>query len=98
MPITPFLRHQAFEPDTIEAMSYAFQNACRALGLTDRGDPLNELVARHIIELAQRGVRTPTALYMLTLKEFKAHPQAEPHVTQYREPGEIASDLPKMQG
>ena len=75
MPITPFLRNQAFDPETIEVMSGAFTKACVTLGLKDRSDPLTELVARQIIELAQRGMRTPTALYLSTLQEFKANPQ-----------------------
>lgn len=73
MPITPFLRNQAFDPETVAAMSEAFQNACRALGLADREDRLNELVAKRLIELAQTGVRSPSALYMRTLQEFKAN-------------------------
>ncbi len=86
MPITRFLQHQAFDPETIETMSKAFQNACQTLGLTDHDDPLNGLVAKQIIELAQRGVRTPTALYMRTLQEFKAN-AAEAR------PGYVADDL-----
>ncbi len=75
MPITPFLRNQAFDPDLIDAMSAAFTQACTTLGLVDRADPITELVARYIIELAQRGIRTHTALYLATIEEFKSDPQ-----------------------
>lgn len=71
MPITPFLHNQPFDPEALKAIGQAFDDACRTLGLADRDD---ELVARQIIELAQTGVRTPTALYMLTVKEFAANP------------------------
>jgi hypothetical protein len=71
MPITPFLRDRAFDPETIAAMSAAFTEACAALGLADRTDPITELVARHIIELAQTGVRTSDALYLGTMQRFK---------------------------
>jgi hypothetical protein len=64
MPITPFLRNQAFESEHIAAMSEAFVLACTSLGLADRTDPITELVARHIIEQAQAGVRTANALYL----------------------------------
>ena len=47
-------------------MSRAYQAACRKLDLADRDD-----VAQHVIELAQKGVRNPTALYRLTVKEFQ---------------------------
>jgi hypothetical protein len=42
------------------------QAACWKLDLADRDD-----VAQHLIELAQTGVRNPTALYRLTVKEFQ---------------------------
>jgi hypothetical protein len=75
MPITSFLRGQAFDPELIEAMSTAFTKSCDALGLIDRADPITELVARQIIEFAERGVRTQTALYFMTVEEFKQNPQ-----------------------
>lgn len=75
MPITPFLRNQAFDPELIEIMSAAFTKTCAALGLLDRADPMTELVARCIIEAAQRGNRNETALYFSALKEFKSDPQ-----------------------
>src|ERR1700733_1437725 len=56
MPITPFLRHEAFGPEQIELMSAAFLDACAELGLENgRADPTTQLVAARIIELAQRG-------------------------------------------
>jgi hypothetical protein len=73
MPITPFLRDQAFDPETTVAMGAAFTEACKALGLTDRNDQMTEIVAKHIIELAQRGIRTEPALYSRTMEEFKAN-------------------------
>jgi hypothetical protein len=71
MLITPFLRNQAFEPEQIVAMSEAFVRACTSLGLADRADPITELVARHIIQQAQAGVRTSTALYLSAMGEFE---------------------------
>ena len=56
-PITPFLRGQAFDPETIEAMGKAFLTTCEKLGLSERDDALTELVARNIIEFAQRGLK-----------------------------------------
>jgi enoyl-CoA hydratase/carnithine racemase len=74
VPITPFLQNQAFDPEVIEEMSAAFADACKTLGLIDRADPITEIVARRIIELAQRGVRTKAALYAMTVKDFNAEP------------------------
>lgn len=75
MPITPFLHSQAFDPETIEVMSLAFTKACASLGLTDRADPITELLAKHIIKAAQRGIRNDTALYLCVIQEFKSNPQ-----------------------
>jgi hypothetical protein len=39
-----------------------------ALGLNDRTDPMAELIAKKIIELAQRGLRNPTALSLASVE------------------------------
>jgi hypothetical protein len=72
MPITPFLRGQAFDPELIEAMSLAFENACSSLGLSVGVDPMTQSIAHQVIALAQRGIRRPTELYLLTVQEFKS--------------------------
>ena len=76
MRITPFLRGQAFDPETIGVMSKAFVSSCEVLGI-DRLDPTAELVARKIIELAQRGIRNPTALHLGALQELKSDGREE---------------------
>jgi hypothetical protein len=64
MPITPFLSGQAFDPETVEAMGKAFVTTREALGLSDRDDAMTRLVARKIIECAQRGFKDSTALQL----------------------------------
>jgi hypothetical protein len=68
MPITPFLRDQAFDQEAVEAMAVAYRHACERLGLNDHDDPMNGLVAKRLIELARTGERNPITLYMLTVK------------------------------
>ena len=75
MPITPFLRNQAFDPEAIQVMSSAFTKACATLGLADRSDPITALLALHIIKAAQRGIKTDAALYSSAMQEFKSGPQ-----------------------
>ena len=70
MTITPYLAHQAFEPETIETMSAAFVAVCEALHLKVGDDPTTRLVAEKVIELAQRGIRDPDMLRTMTLKEL----------------------------
>ena len=71
MPIRPFLAGQAFEPELIEQMSATLVKACEAMQLHVMDDPATRLVARTIIELAQRGVRDESLVEM-TLWEFRA--------------------------
>ena len=72
MPITPFLRNQAFDPETVEVMGKAFVTTCEVLGLTDRTDAMTKLVAQKIIELAQRGLKNPLALHVAAMQEFES--------------------------
>ncbi len=74
MPITPFLRNQAFDPETIEVMGKAFVLTREALGLSARSDAMTELVAEKIIELAQRGFKNPLALHVAAMEEFVSDP------------------------
>jgi hypothetical protein len=70
VPIRTFLGNQAFDPEAIQIMNAAFEDACRALQLADRHDPITEVVAKRIIEIAGRGERDPARLRSLTLKEL----------------------------
>ena len=71
MPITPFLRGQAFDPELVNAMGAALSKTCEALGLTERSDAT--LVAEKIIELAERGLRNPTAIHRMAMNELKSN-------------------------
>jgi hypothetical protein len=79
MSIHPFLAHESFDPELTETMAAAFDHACARLGLADREDAMNEIVARRIVELAQSGIHTKTALYLRTIQNIKANarPQAK---------------------
>jgi hypothetical protein len=55
----------------VREMSLALESVRTKLGLNVTDDPATRLVARKIIELAQRGVRDATTLSAMTLKEFK---------------------------
>ena len=62
MPMTPFLNGHYFDPETKRVMGIAFEQTCIALGLIDRGDAANAVVAERIIELAEKGERNPDQL------------------------------------
>jgi hypothetical protein len=68
--IRPFLANRAFDPETIRDMSLALERVCETLDLRVQDNPATRLMAKKIIELAERGVRGD-ALSSAALKEFK---------------------------
>src|SRR5262249_14713948 len=62
VPIRPLLKNHAFGPDEIRVLTTAFEDTLRSLHLANRGDPVTEIIARRIIELAQQGERDPVRL------------------------------------
>ena len=62
VPIRPLLKNHAFGPDEIRVLTTAFEDTLRTLRLTNRADPVAEIIARKIIELAQQGERDPVQL------------------------------------
>jgi len=76
MPIRPFLAGQPFDPDAINNMSCALESVCEELGLRSIiDDAATRIVARRVIEYAQRGVRDADTLRAMVLKEFKVDDQ-----------------------
>jgi hypothetical protein len=67
VPIDRFLQ-EPFHQEAITAMAAAFEDTLRELKLTDRDDPLVEIVARIIIECAQQGNRDPIDMRDCALK------------------------------
>jgi xanthine dehydrogenase YagR molybdenum-binding subunit len=64
----PLSQDKAFEPHDIRAMSMALDEVCQALKL-DGNAKAREIAAIRIIELAQRGERSPTRLRDRVLQE-----------------------------
>ena len=59
MPIHRLLQNQPIGPEEISRLVTAYERALRGIGLVDRNDPLSEMVAKRVIEIAQTGVRDP---------------------------------------
>ena len=70
MSIRPYLQSRVFEPEAVAAMGIAFEKACRTLGLVHTHDAATEIVAKVIIELAERGESDPERLYQGALTHF----------------------------
>ena len=62
MPIVRFLEGSSFDPESLQVIVTAYEEARQALGLVDRSDPFTETVARKIIEVAETGERDPTVI------------------------------------
>jgi hypothetical protein len=75
MAIYRLLKFSAFDPEEITCMTTAYEDALRVLQLTDRQDPLTELVAKKIIEAAQPGERDPKRLLYKALTELGINPE-----------------------
>ena len=74
MPITPFLDDVGTDPEVRRIVGVAFEMARIALGLAERPDSANEIIAKRIIELAKAGDRNPDLLCEGVLKEFRERP------------------------
>jgi hypothetical protein len=72
MPQERMLDNRAFDPDAIRILARAYEDACAALRLDDRTDPLTQIVAKKIIEHATRGERDPIRLREMALKDLRA--------------------------
>jgi hypothetical protein len=71
VPIRPFIGDASFTPEQVMALNDAFNSALAELNLTDRQDPLAEIVAKKIIEIARGGERDPERLRELALSDIR---------------------------
>jgi hypothetical protein len=69
------LQHSAFNQDDIDRMVAAYESCLQTLGLVDRSDPVTELIAKQIIEIAQTGERDPTVMGKQMAEAFQRPPR-----------------------
>ena len=72
VPIYRFPQFSAFGPETTKAMRTAFQDALRELRVTDWTDPIAQIVALKIMEIARLGERDPVRIRELALKDMRS--------------------------
>ena len=70
MAIYRLLQNSPLGPEEIAILTDAYERTLRRLALIDRNDPITELVAKKVIEMAQRGVREARQLSDMTVKEL----------------------------
>jgi hypothetical protein len=59
MAIYRLIASGTFDPDVIKVMTAAYERALSEQRLTDRNDPLTELIAKSIINVTAKGERDP---------------------------------------
>jgi hypothetical protein len=74
MAIYRLLQQSAFTPEQISPMVAAYEDCLRVLRLADRSDPITEIVAKAIIEIAQTGERDPNRMSRLALESIGIAP------------------------
>ena len=62
MTIHRLIQNLAFNQDHIKRLAAAYEEALRALHISDRDDPINKVFAQRITEGARTGVRDPIVL------------------------------------
>lgn len=62
-------KNAAFGPEDIQRLSTAYEEALRVLASTDRDDPIMQIIAKRIIEVAQTGAGDPAMLCAIAIKD-----------------------------
>jgi hypothetical protein len=70
MTIHRMLQNVPLGPERIAALVEAYQITLKKLSLVERDDPLTQMIAKKIIEVAQTGVIAPAQISELTIKEL----------------------------
>jgi hypothetical protein len=76
MPIRRLLERHVFPPELVITLGEVFEDVLKTLSLSNREDPVTELVAKKVIELAQGGEHNPVRLKALTVQAFAQQQQA----------------------
>ena len=70
MAIYRLLQNSPMGPEEIAVLTDAYERTLKKLSLVERSDPITQLIAKKIIEIGQRGVRDPSQVSTLAIKEL----------------------------
>jgi hypothetical protein len=70
MPINRLLNDGVFAPEEIDALNQAYDIALTRLCLVDRNDPITEIVAKKVVDVARSGITDPAQIADITVKSF----------------------------
>jgi len=71
MAVDRLFKNKPFEPEALNVMTSAYADVCRALGVSDRDQRQANMVAKTVIEFAQRGVRDRSRLRERVLQALR---------------------------
>jgi len=74
VPIYRLLEREAFAPEVTATIGHVFEDVLKELRLVSRQDPVTDLIAEKLIELANAGERDPVRLKQLTLEAIRGGP------------------------
>ncbi len=74
MAVYRLFKNKAFEPEAITMMTSAYADVCQALGVSDTDHLQTDVVAKKVIEFAQRGERNPERLRDCVLEALRGEP------------------------
>ena len=70
MAVYRLLQQASLGPEELNKLGLAYERTLEALGLTDRNDPMTELVARKLLTLHEAGISDPVGLSQRAVKEL----------------------------
>jgi len=71
VPIYRLLERATFRAETTAMLGHVFEDVLKELRLVNRQDPVTELIAEKLIELASAGERDPVGLKQKTLEAVR---------------------------
>ena len=70
MAILQLLKGSAFDPEQIKVMTEAYEATLKSLHLKAGTDPINEIIAKKIVNIAQTNERDPKRISERTINEL----------------------------
>jgi hypothetical protein len=69
--IYQLIRTLSLNPEELEKLTTAYENALIKLQLSNRTDPITTIIAQRIVEAAKTGVRDPDQLCAMAIKDVR---------------------------
>jgi hypothetical protein len=70
MAIYRLMQGSTLGPEELSTLGAAYERTLEALGLSDRNDPMTELVARKLLAIHQTGISDPVGLARQAVQEL----------------------------